>query len=307
MLVLLSMVFVAGFSAGIRNLTRFDIQWANQLLTDMEWADSFQRKATMFLAFLGASQAAHYRKHIAIDVLTRIAPLKARWTMHAAAGIIAALITFALAFSLSEAVKLNLTERPIEYEMLGENGSKHICEGTEAELKNLEGLEIPTVFCGIRSVLGSIGLKPETPGAAFQLVVPFMFIVIGLRFLGAGISATLGVVGGVEALTRLDEEEHARLAAVHAAVSGDPDHKDPYEPDDAGQPDVHAGYPGDPHAADHEHAAYDESHLHEADEYASHESYGHEGEIPEGDLAEGDIEDDEELSDEERKDREGRS
>src|SRR4249919_3151598 len=85
--VLLSMVFVASFSAGIRNLTRFDIQWANALLTDMEWADSFLRKATMWLAFLGASQATYYRKHISIDVLTRLAPLKPRYVMHATAGI----------------------------------------------------------------------------------------------------------------------------------------------------------------------------------------------------------------------------
>src|ERR1700750_2585016 len=98
--VLLSMVAVAGFSAGIRNLTRFDVQWANTLLTDMEWADSFLRKATMWLAFLGASQACYYRKQISIDVLTRIAPLKPRYMMHAAAGVIAGLITFAVAISL---------------------------------------------------------------------------------------------------------------------------------------------------------------------------------------------------------------
>jgi TRAP-type C4-dicarboxylate transport system permease small subunit len=220
-LVLLSMVFVAAFSAGIRNLTRFEIQWANTLLTDMEWADSFLRKATMWLAFLGASQATYYRKHISIDVLTRIAPIKARWTMHAASGIIAALITFALAFSLASAVKLNLSERPIEYEMLGDNGSKHVCDASAAELKNLEGVEVPKLFCGFRKVLNTFGIPAETPGAAFQIVVPFMFIVIGLRFLGIGIGAALAVISGPEAIQRLDDVEHARLAAVHAAVAGD--------------------------------------------------------------------------------------
>ncbi|HEX4353102.1 MAG TPA: TRAP transporter small permease subunit, partial [Polyangiales bacterium] len=188
-IVLLSMVFVASFSAGIRNLTRFDIQWANSLLTDMEWADSFLRKATMWLAFLGASQATYYRKHISIDVITRIAPLKQRYMMHAASGIIAGIITMCLAFSLASAVKLNLNERPIEYEILGDNGSMHICDATPAQLKQLEGVERPSSFCAVRSVLNLVGIPAETPGAAFQIVVPLMFLVISLRFFGIGIGA----------------------------------------------------------------------------------------------------------------------
>ena len=219
LLVLLSMVSVAGFSAAIRNLTRFEIDWAARLLTDLEWADSFLRKGTMWLAFLGASQATYYRKHIAIDVLTRIAPLKQRYMMHAAAGVIAGLITFALAFSLGSAVKLNLSERPIEYEMLAENGSKHLCEGTKEELKSID-VEIPHVFCGVRSALKVFGVTAETPGAAFQMIVPFMFFVIGLRFLGAGFSAGAAVIKGEDAIHVLEAEEQARLAAVHAAASG---------------------------------------------------------------------------------------
>jgi TRAP-type C4-dicarboxylate transport system permease small subunit len=226
--VLLSMVFVASFSAGIRNLTRFDLQWANTLLTDMEWADSFLRKATMWLAFLGASQATYYRKHISIDVLTRIAPLKQRYMMHAAAGIIAGLITFALSFSLASAVKLNLNERPIEYEMLGETGSIHVCDASPEALKELEGVEVPWIFCGVRKAFNTIGVPAETPGAAFQIVVPFMFFVIGLRFLGLGIAAALAVMQGEEAMKRLEAEEHARLAAIHATSSG---HDDPPAPE----------------------------------------------------------------------------
>jgi TRAP-type C4-dicarboxylate transport system permease small subunit len=269
-LVLLSMVFVAGFSAAIRNLTRFEVQWANELLTDMEWADSFLRKATMWLAFLGASQATYYRKHISIDVLTRIAPMKARWTMHAAAGIIAACITLALAFSLWSAVKLNLTERPIEYEMLGDSGSKHVCDATPAELKNLEGVERPTSFCALRSTIKLFGITAETPGAAFQLIVPFMFVVIGLRFLGIGIGAAIAVIQGPEAIKRLDDEEHARLAAVHAAVSG-----------------TH----GDVAHAEAEHAAtLAEVQQSEGGEYAE-EEHGGEGEYAEHERAEGEGED----------------
>ena len=43
-LVLILMVLVAGFAAGVRNLTRFDVGWANDMLTEMEWADSLLRK-----------------------------------------------------------------------------------------------------------------------------------------------------------------------------------------------------------------------------------------------------------------------
>jgi len=219
--VLLAMVFVAGFSAGIRNLAHFHIQWASDLLIEMQWSDSFLRKATMWLAFLGASQATYYRKHISIDVLTRIAPLKSRWMMHAASSIVAAFIAFALAVSFGAAVNINLHERPMEYEMLGDNGSQHVCDATDVQLRQLEDLEVPKLFCRMRAVLNAVGVPAETPGATFQIIVPFMFIVIGLRFLGIGIGAAIAVRQGGEALLRLDAEEHARLAAVHAAVAGD--------------------------------------------------------------------------------------
>jgi TRAP-type C4-dicarboxylate transport system permease small subunit len=219
--VLLSMVFVAAFSAGVRNLTRFDIEWANNMLTDMEWADSYLRKATMWLAFLGASQATHYRKNINIDVLLRLAPLKPKYVMLAIAGIAGGIITLGLSYSLASAVSLNLKERPIEYELLGDNGSMHVCDATPEQLKQLEGVDRPTIFCGVRKVLSVVGIPAETPGAAFQIVVPIMFFVIGVRFIGLGIGAAYAVKQGPEALARLEAEEHARLAEVHAAVSGE--------------------------------------------------------------------------------------
>ncbi|HKU41817.1 MAG TPA: TRAP transporter small permease subunit [Polyangiales bacterium] len=219
--VLLSMVFVAGFSAGVRNLTRFDVHWANEMLNDMEWADSYLRKATMWLAFLGASQATYYRKHINIDVLIRIAPLKSKYIMHAIAGIAGGIITLCLAYSLASAVKLNLQERPIEYEVLGDNGSIHVCDAKPEVLKELEGVERPTLFCAARSVINLFGVPAETPAASFQIVVPLLFMIIGFRFLGIGIGAALAVQRGPAALERLEQEEHERVAAVHAAVSGE--------------------------------------------------------------------------------------
>jgi TRAP-type C4-dicarboxylate transport system permease small subunit len=220
--VLLSMVFVASFSAGVRNLTRFDIQWANHLLMDMEWADSFLRKGTMWLAFIGASLATHYRKHISIDLLTRIAPLKAKYTMHAVAGVSCGIITFGLAYAFASACYLNLTERPIEYEMLGDNGSMHVCDATAAQVKALEDFSRPAVFCVVRTVLKTVGIPAETPGAAFQIIVPLMFIAIGLRFLMQGIEAGVALARGPEEMERMEREDRERLAVVHASVSGAP-------------------------------------------------------------------------------------
>jgi TRAP-type C4-dicarboxylate transport system permease small subunit len=219
--VLLSMVFVAGFAAGVRNLTRFDVQWANELLTDMEWADSYLRKATMWLAFLGASLAAHYRKNINIDVLIRLAPLKSKYIMHAIAGVAGGLITLALAYSLAAAVSLNLRERPIEYELLGNDGAMHVCDATPEQLSQLEGVERPAIFCVVRTVLNAVGVPAETPGAAFQIVVPIMFIAIGFRYVCYGIGAAIAVHQGPAAMERAEAEEQARLAEVHASVSGE--------------------------------------------------------------------------------------
>jgi hypothetical protein len=88
-------------------------------------------------------------------------------------------------------------------------------------LKELEGVERPTLFCGVRAVLNVVGIPAETPGAAFQIVVPIMFFVIGIRFIGLGIGAAVAVQQGPAALERAEQEEHARLAEVHAAVSGE--------------------------------------------------------------------------------------
>src|SRR5687768_9754155 len=143
--VLILMILVAGFQAAVRNLTRFDVQWANELLTDLDWADSLLRKGTLWLSFIGASLATYNFKHINMDILLRVAPPKPKYTMLAIASIVGALITFGMTYSFSSAVYLNLTERPVEYEMLSETGdSQHVCEGSDAQIALLDGLEKPT-------------------------------------------------------------------------------------------------------------------------------------------------------------------
>jgi TRAP-type C4-dicarboxylate transport system permease small subunit len=215
--VLILMVLVAGFQAGIRNLTRFDIQWANDLLTDMEWADSFLRKGTLWLAFLGASLATQKHKHIAIDVLLRIAKPRGKYWMLAIGGVLAGLITLGLSYSFWTAVELNLSERPVEYELLGATGPMHVCDATDAQLKEVDVVK-PSYFCAFRSVISLVGVKAETPGAAFQVIVPIMFFVIGLRMVGYGIGYWTVVLDGDEAMARAEEEEKMRLLAQQQSV-----------------------------------------------------------------------------------------
>lgn len=208
---LIAMVLVAGFMAGVRNLTRFDIQWANQMLTDMEWADSFLRKGTLWLSFLGASLATQKRKHIGIDILPRLAPPRAKLIIQSLVGFCSAAITLALMKSFYAAVELNLGERPIEYEVLGGTGSMHLCDAPSELLQGLD-IQAPGVFCFFRSILNTFGIPAETPGAAFQIIVPMMFGVMAIRFLAQGIGDMMVVTQGQEAIEKfLAEQEDANM------------------------------------------------------------------------------------------------
>lgn len=211
--VLILMVLVAGFAAGVRNLTRFDVAWANEMLTEMEWADSLLRKGTLWLAFLGASLATHSQKHINIDILLRLAPPKAKYTMLSFGGLVSGVITALLVISFSSAVYLNLTERPVEYEMIGDDGPMHVCDATDAQVDALEGIEKPTGFCVMRKVLAVLAVPAETPGAAFQLIVPLMLGVMALRLLGQGLANAAIVLGGPEAIAEAEADEKRRIAA----------------------------------------------------------------------------------------------
>lgn len=223
-LVLILMVLVAGFAAGVRNLTRFDIAWANHMLTEMEWADSLLRKGTLWLAFLGASLATHVRKHINIDVLLRLAPPKAKYATLAFGGIVAGGITALLVISFCSAIYLNLTERPIEYELLGTDGPIHVCDATDKQVADVQDISKPAGFCFARKVLALLSIPAETPGAAFQLIVPVMLAVMALRLLGQGVGSAMILMGGPEAIDEAEAEEKRRIAAEQAALDlkGDP-------------------------------------------------------------------------------------
>jgi TRAP-type C4-dicarboxylate transport system permease small subunit len=219
---LIMMVLVAGFQAFIRNLTRFhDAQWANDLLMDMEWADSFLRKGTLWLAFLGASLATQKHKQIAIDVLLRLAPPRGKYWMLAISGVLAGLITFGLTFSFWQAVKLNLSERPVEYEIIGDNGPMHVCDATAAQLHALDDMARPTFFCPARSVLSLFGVHAETPGSAFQLIVPVMFFVIAMRLFFYGFGYVRIATGDEAGIEEAEAEEVRRLLAQQESSRGE--------------------------------------------------------------------------------------
>ena len=219
-LVLLFMVLTAGFQALIRNLTRFDIAWANDMLTNMgDEADTMLRRGTMWLAFLGASLATHARKHIGIDVITRIAPPRAKYVMRAISGLLGGLIVVGLAYCFSAAVYLNLTERPLEYELLGDSGPMHVCDASAEEIAKIDDLEKPTIFCLARSVMGAVGIPAETAGAAFQLIVPVMSFVIAIRLFAQGIGAGMILAGGPAAVSRAHEEELRAERAMSESVA----------------------------------------------------------------------------------------
>jgi TRAP-type C4-dicarboxylate transport system permease small subunit len=210
---LISMVLVAGFQVGIRNLTHWKVGWASRLLMDMEWADAFLRNGTLWLAFVGASIATYKRKHISIDVLLRIVPARSKYWMLAVGGILAGLITLGLTYSFSKAVELDLTERPLEMVVLTDHGPAHLCDAKAEQLETTKDASRPTLFCMARTLLAVIHVPAETPGAMFQLVVPVMFFIIAVRLLCYGIGYVSVATGDDSAIKEADIKERTRLTA----------------------------------------------------------------------------------------------
>jgi TRAP-type C4-dicarboxylate transport system permease small subunit len=188
--VLLIMIAVAATQAALRNLTNLDFDWANLVLERMDWADSFLQKGTLWLAFFGASLSTYDEKHIAIDVLPRIAPPRGKQFLRAIVCIFSAVTCFYLGRVFWLSVLNNAREIPLEYSVLGISDEMiHICEAPIQILADT-GLSRPSVFCAIRSVLEVFGAQMSTPDVALQLIVPAMFIWMAVRFLSRAIAAS---------------------------------------------------------------------------------------------------------------------
>jgi len=192
--VLLIMIAVAATQAALRNLTNLDVDWANVVLEHMEWADSFLQKGTLWLAFFGASLSTYDEKHIAIDVLPRLAPPRGKQLLRAIVTTFSAVTCFYLARVFWLSVINNAQEIPLEYSVLGPHDAMiHICDAPLQLLADT-GLSRPDLFCRLRSALEVFGVEMPTPDVAMQLIVPALFMFMALRFLSRAAAATVAFI-----------------------------------------------------------------------------------------------------------------
>jgi len=86
----------------------------NALDSGFEWADEAVRWATLWIAFLGASLATHRKKHIALDVATRLLPRRLRRVVETMTGLGATVVAAMLAWgSLRFVREIGSTEPPV--------------------------------------------------------------------------------------------------------------------------------------------------------------------------------------------------
>lgn len=192
--VLLIMIVVAAAQAVFRNLTNFDLDFANVALENMAWADSFLQKGTLWLAFFGASLSTYDEKHIAIDILPRLSPPRMKQFLRAIVSAFGSVVCFYLGRVFWLSVLNNAMEVPLEYSLLGPDDEMiHICQAP-AQLLADASLSRPDMFCGIRTLLEVFGVEMSTPDVALQLIVPAMFIFMSVRFLLRAIAAGVAFV-----------------------------------------------------------------------------------------------------------------
>ncbi len=194
---LLAMVVLAALQALLRNAANLGFGWANTALGALTDVDPFLQKGTLWLAFLGASLATHTDRHIAIDVLPRLLPRRARAVLRLVVSLASAVVAFYLARVFWMAVLNNASERPLEYEVMGASGVRHVCDAPLEDLRRA-GLDRPAFFCAVRGLLALLGAAVETPGAAAQLIAPVGFLGMSGRFL----LSALWTVGSLRASFR---------------------------------------------------------------------------------------------------------
>ena len=160
--VLLAMVFVASAQALFFNIAERNVAWAQALLDGLSWADQFLQKGTLWLAFLGASLATQQNKHIAIDLVPKLAPPRTAAALRAFAALGSGLIAFVLAWVFLQACLVADAAIPFEYVVLTERGPAHVCDAGQAALK---AVERPDFFCALRAVLAGVNVPVSSPGA----------------------------------------------------------------------------------------------------------------------------------------------
>ncbi|MCC7541411.1 MAG: TRAP transporter small permease subunit [Deltaproteobacteria bacterium] len=189
--ILVAMVLFAAVQAALRNLSQAHIELATSLLTHFGWIDDFLQLGTVWVAFLGASLASHVEKHIAIDALSKVVPPRIRVAMHGLVLLFTAVIGVWLATAFYRAIVSQPTDA--DFEIFAGTQMVHVCDAADRALADAHAHR-PIIFCPIRSGLTALGVvskegKPlGNSAAAYQLVVPVMFVFMALRSLGRGIA-----------------------------------------------------------------------------------------------------------------------
>jgi hypothetical protein len=189
----------------LRNLTQAGFAWANTALGFIDWGDFVLQKGTLWLAFLGASLAIHSDKHVAIDILPRMVSPRGRLILRGLVGVCGAFICFFLARAFMQAILVNGAETESHVMLLTGDGSVHLCDASAAILAENDASKGP--FCLVRGFLSLFGIPMQTPGAAFQLIVPAMLFVMSVRTLVNGLHDFVRVSRG-----EVDEGPHGAVA-----------------------------------------------------------------------------------------------
>jgi TRAP-type C4-dicarboxylate transport system permease small subunit len=191
--VLLGMVVIASFQALVTNIAERGVGWAQVLLGSLSWVDVFLQKGTLWIAFLGASLATQKDKHIAVDLLQRLATPRISAMVRVVASLGAGIIAFVLARVFFQACLIADEAIPLEFEALAPSGPVHVCD---APPEMASTIHRPGVFCALRAGLAALHVPISSYEGIAQMIAPLMFVVIGVRLLARALSLALALSRG---------------------------------------------------------------------------------------------------------------
>jgi TRAP-type C4-dicarboxylate transport system permease small subunit len=210
-ILLLSMVAVATVQVIVDNSAiRFHAEWAQDVKTHLVWIDDYLKRASVILAFLGASLAVRARKHILIDTLIRLLPERIELVLRGIALVATALICYLLSrvfyqSAIGAAVN-DARSHALDVYLVGD---VHMCDAPAADLAALD-MSRPWFLCAFRSFTANIGLEHtvlrggeevtvpiiDVTSGILRFVVPVMLLVMAVRFLAHGIGTFMEIAKG---------------------------------------------------------------------------------------------------------------
>lgn len=237
--VLLGMVVVASFQALIFNIAGRNIAWAQAMVESLSWVDGFLQKCTLWIAFLGASLATQKDKHIAVDLLPRLAPARVSAILRVIASLGACVIAFVLARVFFEACLIADQSIPLEYAAVTPAGPGHVCDAAPGA-----AVDRPGLLCALRGALALFHVPVATGEGIAQLIAPLMFVVIGVRLLARALAIALALARGETPVA-----PHHAAKVTDPATIDTPAHEPAKavgkEPADTKQADEHGPSPDD--------------------------------------------------------------